>query len=67
MEINLEGQHRTKGEAKSKKLVVVPKGKPETKTPTKSCDIKCFRCQGLGHSSSSSDDEIPPLMDYSDV
>ncbi|XP_031265672.1 uncharacterized protein LOC116124107 [Pistacia vera] len=78
---------RTKEEAKSKNSIAVPKGKPETKTLTKSRDIKCFRCPGFGHiasecpnkkvmvvrangevkSASSSDDEMPPLEDCSDV
>lgn len=78
---------KTRDEAKSKDSANVTKGKSETTTPSKSHDIKCFRCQGYGHiasqcpnkkvmvvrangeieSASSSEDEMPPLEDCSDV
>jgi len=78
---------KTKEEAKPKDSVVIPKGKTETKTSSKTRDVKCFRCQGFGHiasqcpnkrvmivlengeieSASSSEDEMPPLEDCSDV
>ncbi|RDY02221.1 hypothetical protein CR513_14354, partial [Mucuna pruriens] len=63
------------------------KGKIDINTSYRSCDIKCFRCQGVGHiashcpnkrvmimmdngeieSENSSDDEMPPLEDCSDM
>ncbi|RDX94082.1 hypothetical protein CR513_23572, partial [Mucuna pruriens] len=76
-----------KEDVKAKYSNVPPKGKINPNTSYRSRDIKCFRCQGVGHiasqcpnkramvirdngeieSESSSDDEIPPLEDYSDV
>lgn len=38
-----------KEEVKSKESVDVFKGKSKTKTSSKSCHVKCFRCQGFGH------------------
>ncbi|KAJ4705041.1 Transposon Ty3-I Gag-Pol polyprotein [Melia azedarach] len=78
---------KTNEEAKQKDSIVVSKSKIETEISSKSCEVKCFRCQGLGHiasqcpnkrvtmvlengeieSASSSEDEMPPLADYSDI
>lgn len=33
----------------SSNLVAFPKGKIDTKNPSKTRDIKCFSCQGFGH------------------
>lgn len=40
---------KVREEEKLKDSVVVPKGKTKTKTPSKSHDVKCFRCQGFRH------------------
>jgi len=78
---------KLKDEAKSKNSFATPKGIMEINSSSRSHDIKCFRCQGVGHiasqcpnkramilldngnieSESSSDDEMPPLEDCSDV
>ena len=78
---------KSKEDAKAKDSITFSKGKTETKSSSKSRDVKCFRCQGFGHiasqcpnkramtvmdngdieSTSSSDNEMPPLEDCSDV
>ena len=40
---------KSKDEAKSKNSFVAPKGKTEMNSSSRSCDIKCFKCQGVGH------------------
>ncbi|KAJ4715133.1 Mutant gag-pol polyprotein [Melia azedarach] len=40
---------KTKEKPKQKDSIIVSKGKTETKTLSKSHEVKCFRCQGLGH------------------
>ena len=85
---NNKSMTKSKDEAKSKNSFVAPKGKMEINSSSRSRDIKCFRCQEVGHiasqcpnkkrvmilldkgemeSESSSDDEMPPLEDCSDV
>ena len=36
---------KSKDEAKSKNSFAAPKGKVEINSSSRSCDIKCFRCQ----------------------
>src|SRR5215470_9822718 len=38
-----------KENVKAKQFIVAPKGKTETNSSSRSRDIKCFRCQGVGH------------------
>ena len=40
---------KSKDEAKSKNSFVAPKGKMEINLSSRSRDITCFRCQGVGH------------------
>ena len=40
---------KSKDEAKSKNSFATPKGKMEINSSSTSRDIKCFRCQGVGH------------------
>ncbi|RDY07039.1 hypothetical protein CR513_08900, partial [Mucuna pruriens] len=76
-----------KEDVKAKYSNAPSKGKIDINTSYRSCDIKCFRCQGVEHmasqcpnkremgmldngeieSESSSNDEMPPLEDCSDV
>ena len=46
---NKKSVTRSKDEAKSKNSFVAPKGKMEINSSSRSHDIKCFRCQGVGH------------------
>ena len=39
----------SKDEAKSKNSFAAPKGKMEINSSSRSRDIKCLRCQGVGH------------------
>ncbi|KAJ4708851.1 Mutant gag-pol polyprotein [Melia azedarach] len=78
---------KTNEEAKQNDSIVISKSKIETEISSKLHEVKCFRCQGLGHiasqcpnkivmmvlengeieSASSSEDEMPPLADYSNI
>ncbi|XP_038976183.1 uncharacterized protein LOC120107097 [Phoenix dactylifera] len=84
---NNKSVSKPREDAKAKNSIAAPKGKMETNSPSRSRDIKYFRCQGVGHiasqcpnkramilldngdieSVSSSDDDMPPLEDCSDV
>jgi len=46
---NKKSLTKSKDEAMFKKSFSAPRGKIEINSSSRSCDIECFRCQGVGH------------------